>query len=465
MSYNIVIRHLTGTLKGKDQVITAQEASIGTGPGNTVRLDPVWDKGVAPSHARVFRDAAGAWVLEDAGTRTGTFVNGQRVTSRMPVTGAIVVEFGAGGPKMEILLPPPLPVAGGAGRSHAGAGKSSGGVGKLVLALALIAGLGFAAWKFVGGSKGSADDRLQQVARSYEAGVGLVLSRSGGMEHRGTAWAVAPHLFATNAHVAINVVQSLKERSTPYVAINKRPDQRFRVKEVYLHPAYLRGDVGIKGQDPATDPYDVAILVIEGTAEVTLKMASKEKLDTLDSGHRVAFVGFPMEGLSAGGYDPQNPVAIMQSGIITAVTDFWLAKSSYENRRLVQHNLPTVGGSSGSPIFDADGEVIAVLSSGNMIAAMDFNKWAAYQQQLKQARAAAMDKVVKEVQSAKGNLSTEEENRVNAEFEATMQAVQNVPLPKVDMTRAPSAAMINFGQRVDMLQDLIAMVKKADPSL
>lgn len=463
MSYNIVIRHLTGTQKGKDQVVTAQEASLGTGPGNTVRLDPVWDKGVAPSHARVFRDLTGSWVLEDAGSRTGTFINGQRVTTRVPVAGSIVIELGAGGPKMEIMLPPPLPSAGGHPQpQRATAGASSGGVGKLVLALVVVALLGGGAWLLLGRSGGDSDQRLQNAAKSYEEGVGFVIGRGKGVNHFGTAWAVAPNMFATNAHVALPMRQVLHEGGSVYVAINKHPDQRFRVKAAYLHPRYLRKEVSIDGRDPVTQQCDVGILVIEGNARTVMRMASPEKLHTIDSGHRIAFLGFPLEDLNNGGYDQQNPVAIMQSGIVTAATDFWLAKSAYENRQLIQHNLPTVGGSSGSPIFDADGDVIGILSSGNMIAAMNIDAWGAYVHKIASDKDAAIIAIRKKAQAEGASLSEQKEKELQAELDTTLQVLDSTPLPATLMKRAPSAALVNYAQRIDMLQELIAMIKEAE---
>jgi len=454
MTHTIVIRHLTGTQKGKDQVITSQEVSLGTGPGNTVRLDAVWDKGVSPTHARIFRDAASQWQLEDAGSSTGTFVNGQRVTQRRQVGGSLVIELGHGGPKIEVVLPPALP----ASAAH-GSQSSSGGAGKLVLITASVIGLGIAAWFLINRSgAGDSDERLQQVAKTYEEGISLVVIATEGKSiPMGTAWAVAPGMFATNAHVAAPVYKAMKQGASAYVAVNKRPDQRFRVKLAVPHPRYFSNEVGMTGKAPVTPPYDVGILLIEGTASATLRAAATPKLQALDSGHRIAFLGFPMEDLQNGGVDPNNPVATMQSGIVTASTDFWLAKSAFENRRLIQHNLPTVGGSSGSPIFDSDGDVVGILSSGNMIAAMTIDQWVSYKQQIEQAKQKALEKAKKAAESQ----PKEKHEAVVADLNATLEALDNIPIAVTELKRAPSAAMVNYAQRIDMLEELIAMVKAA----
>jgi hypothetical protein len=121
-------------------------------------------------------------------------------------------------------------------------------------------------------------------------------------------------------------------------------------------------------------------------------------LRNLDSGYRVAYLGFPMEGMNGGGVDPENPVANMQSGIITSTSDYWLSKVPFEQSLLLSHNLAAAGGSSGSPIFNARGEVVGVLSAGN----------------------------------------------INLQFD------KESGLP----TRTPSAVLINFAQRIDILRDI-----------
>jgi S1-C subfamily serine protease len=88
----------------------------------------------------------------------------------------------------------------------------------------------------------------------------------------------------------------------------------------------------------------------------------------------------------------------MQSGIITSTTDYWISKAPYEKSLLLAHNLGATGGASGSPIFNNSGEVVGVLSAGNIIGQIDFRTG--------------------------------------------------------KTTRAPSAVMINFAQRIDLLGDI-----------
>lgn len=247
-----------------------------------------------------------------------------------------------------------------------------------------------------------ADEGLVNVVRKYQSAVGLVVTTNRGEpEGMATAWAIAPSVFATNAHVSQPIGELLQKGGSAYIVLNKSPDRRFRITEAITHPRYLRAGKSFEGRDPAAAPYDVGILKIDGRTDVWFPIANRSELTQLDSGYRIAYLGFPMEGLSGNGVDPRNPVATMQSGIVTSNTDWWQGAGEFENRFLVQHNLGAVGGASGSPIFNPQGEVVALLNAGNIV--------------------------------------------------VTLQYDDN---GKPFVARTPSAALINFGQRVDLLSDI-----------
>lgn len=428
METSIVIRRLTGTGKGKEETLLTQEVSLGTGPHNTLRYDPAWDRGVAASHARVYRDADGVWWLEDAGSQTGTFVNGRRITLKTRIGGPTVVELGENGPKVEMVLPPALPATGSSSRAGARAGQATAGVTGRWLGIAALLALGVAAFIWASNRRGGADERLQTMAAEYADAVGLVaVATQHGPLPFGTAWAVGEDTFVTNAHVIEEVVALNKKGASLFIIINRRPELNFRIKAVQVHPKAMNGQVNVQGRKPAAAPYDIGLITIEGRAPKAFRIASDEKLRTLSSGTRVAFLGFPMENLSGGGVNNFEPVANMQSGNITSVSDYWLAAGRDDTRLLVSHNLPATGGASGSPIFDADGEVVAVLSSGNIQLTL------------------AMSNTIQMDQATGGKI---------------------LPLTDTEalqITRAPSAALINFGQRADLVRELLALREKAAP--
>jgi pSer/pThr/pTyr-binding forkhead associated (FHA) protein len=66
---------LEGPLAGRTYTITPEGLRLGRDPGNEVHLD---DAGVSRQHARVLLHNGAVWV-QDAGSRNGIFVNGERV--------------------------------------------------------------------------------------------------------------------------------------------------------------------------------------------------------------------------------------------------------------------------------------------------------------------------------------------------------------------------------------------------
>ena len=220
------------------------------------------------------------------------------------------------------------------------------------------------------------DWQMASVAAKYENTVGVVIlagQRNGQAFSTpvATAWAVGERVFVSNGHVAQPVAQALSNGLAVFIVLNKNPEKKFRVTEAIVHPRYNEKLLSIEGKHPAVPIYDLGLLRVDAPVPNRLRVAPEGELRKLDSGYRVAYLGFPMENLAGQGVDAHNPVANMQSGIITSTTDWWLAKAPYEKSLLLAHNLAAAGGSSGSPIFNAAGEVVGVLSAGNI--ALQFN--------------------------------------------------------------------------------------------
>ena len=313
----------------------------------------------------------------------------------------------------------------------------AGGVLGALLLLAVIAAVLF--FCFRSGSDSST--QLAQAAEKNKAAVGLVTLDVELQNGRkivnpiGTAWAFSENSFATNGHVAnglrsklmaiieASVAEKLMEEARKQncksveelfaklgndagkVKENARKEILAMIKDVrasviingtlkksyYVKSLQVHKDYGVAGT--RFNP-DVAVLNIEGRHDQSFKLADKKTLHNLKSGTPIAFLGFPMENLDSNNVNIDNPVASMQSGIVVAVTDFDMKDSGKERNFLLRHTLPATGGASGSPIFNKKGEVVALLYAGNVIGQV----------------------------SGRGNV-----------------------------VRAPSAAQINFGVRVDLL--------------
>ena len=270
-----------------------------------------------------------------------------------------------------------------------------------VIVLVGLLGLSFLLLR--GFSHPDTDQQMAAMAKQYENAVGVVIlsGQKDGQpvsEPIATAWAVGDRTFVSNGHVATPVSQALSNGLAAFIVLNKNPDKKFRIIEAVVHPKYSGTLLNAGGKLPAVPVYDVGLLKVDANVPNQFKLAPDAELRNLDSGYRVAYLGFPMEGMNGGGVDPENPVANMQSGIITSTSDYWLSKVPFEQSLLLSHNLAAAGGSSGSPIFNARGEVVGVLSAGN----------------------------------------------INLQFD------KESGLP----TRTPSAVLINFAQRIDILRDI-----------
>src|SRR2546423_15277584 len=100
----IILRHLTGSKANYEESFALSqvpEITIGRHPSCTIRYDADIDDLVSGQHARITQDAAdqAVFTLTDPGSRNGTFVNKQRVTTPVRIMPGDVIQFGAGGPE------------------------------------------------------------------------------------------------------------------------------------------------------------------------------------------------------------------------------------------------------------------------------------------------------------------------------------------------------------------------------
>ena len=211
----------------------------------------------------------------------------------------------------------------------------------------------------------------------------------------GTAFAISPNTFVTNAHVAYGFAISyfawsglkaffVSEAETQNKSVEevlrdfgvedveeevKKFSQRFRivrvelrmngtgevfpVSQVMAHPNYIE-------EEDQDGLYDVAKMTIRGRVDTYFQVASKKELQALHEGQAIASAGFPTEGTGLT-LDEKNPLASFADGKIRRLTNARGIDGGMENNRLIDHSIPAAGGASGSPIFNQDGHVVAVL--------------------------------------------------------------------------------------------------------
>ena len=269
--------------------------------------------------------------------------------------------------------------------------------------------------------------------KALQASVYLVARKADGGEiGQATAWAFGSDQLATNAHVA----KEIKGHERDYVLIGPNGD-RIDIEKAEPHPGYFAFQEYKTRQGKITggdftpldviNEYDVGILTTKSPlpkdpdlGEVAvLKIAPEDYLEGLEAGAAVASVGFPMEGMTANLVVTEAP-AQLRFGTISSLTDVFMCKADADHALLIQHTVPVAGGVSGSPLIDASGMVIGVVSGGNTA---------------KGLREVA-DKVA---EGAAASNKDEDDKKKEKQTESF---------------RIPSAAMINFAQRADLLDDL-----------
>ncbi len=231
------------------------------------------------------------------------------------------------------------------------------------------------------GEKSSGTESFAAVIRPLRKSVYLVALRD---ETRtigfGTAWVVGDGVLATNAHVVEGLVETLEAVPSleAVVVSTEAPYTQTPIASLEQHPhfaAFIENqDANVMvtdsgGQLDLVAGYDVGLLrVADGSSLApALPLADDLTLYALDGGDEIAFIGFPMElAVGDGTYAPQ-PTPQMQFATITSVTDYFMTGGNVERNHLIQHSLPGHGGASGSPIFNRNGEVIALYSAGNML--------------------------------------------------------------------------------------------------
>ena len=93
-------KFLSGARAGQVEAFRKTYIGLGRHPLSDVRFDAERDLDVSSRHAAVIHKAD-AFVLQDLGSRNGTFINGKRITGDTPLQDGDVINFGANGPALE----------------------------------------------------------------------------------------------------------------------------------------------------------------------------------------------------------------------------------------------------------------------------------------------------------------------------------------------------------------------------
>ncbi len=420
---NLRIVHTFGHSVGAERIFTTNIVRIGRAPDNDIVLDANNDREASGHHAELRREA-NTWHVVDLGSRNGTFVGGQRIDRRQLNSGDEIalgskgprlrIEFvtPAVGPAVPGQPPaaqaPLAPAAGArvgqktlaemisAAVNAASARMRPGRTTEIhamverkvseatasqrrtayVLGAVLVVALGALGGLIYWSTRSQNDiqrlrEELAQMPpedprrKEIETRLGTLhppnasfgrnlydRSRKGifmlaiGSEGFCTAFAVRPSVLATNARC----IHEAKSRTGSVKAIENegRGDVKFDVIDMRAHPSYRQGD-------PNTITPDVGVVTIRGRAAMVLELATQTELQAMGAGDDVYLIGFPDRLM-----DVSNPAATFLAAHIGRVTGAAGRPVPYKDNWLIQHDASSTRGTTGSPIFNGQGKVVAI---------------------------------------------------------------------------------------------------------
>lgn len=214
----------------------------------------------------------------------------------------------------------------------------------------------------------SVDPGMLKVKRKA---VGLLYAASGSelLAQLGTVWALRKSLVVTNAHVATVAMRCVENGFDVWVRFPE--GSPIQVSGMKIHPRFKEHVAKVEGKEHAIPGCDLAVLDLEGKSGYTLTCLSGDRLEV---GTFVFYIGFPSEGLPNGGSNPAAPSPLYKPGTISNLTDFSYASVEPARAQLITFDAGIAGGASGSPLMNWRGDVVGVVSAGTMHAIKGVNE-------------------------------------------------------------------------------------------
>jgi Trypsin-like peptidase domain len=379
----LIIKHLTGPLAGKEERMDPALDRIAFGrKADCQIIYPPEETVIAREHFALVRrppGPAGHWTIELFG-EPYVEVNGFPADpgQRVPAEATFVLGR-SGGPSFKLLVQADaaadnLPSTGWqdqvqpAGVRATQAGRTARLARRVAVLGAAIAVVAIGAGSYY--AYREAPLRIGSDVREHLARAAFYVDTPEGVA---TAWPVGPHMLGTNAHV-VELFAGLKAGQTMTVRSPGVEGKEYQVVDSRIHPAYrafeafLKQDVlQFRQQNLAPIGYDVGLLIVkeELPANSILELATDAELRGLSSGSVVALAGYPAERVLAAPVRKYGAAPELHVGTITSLSDYFFLPAPFEESQLVHHDLPTAGGASGSPIVGRSGHVIAIHSAGN----------------------------------------------------------------------------------------------------
>ena len=395
---------LSGARAGQIDVFRKGYIGLGRHPLSDVRFDAERDLDVSSRHAAIVRKPEG-FVLQDLGSRNGTFVNGQRITGDTLLRAGDVIGLGEGGPSMEFQIieatepSRPTPRRSTGMRIPAEVSRQTAQLRrttKILIALLVLVVAGFTWTQWDAGRRArelallqvrelegvrealrASQDETARLRRALEASSGdaasisLLRAQLDAAERRQRAIAGVDYRAISQknqdavAIVLVELTDGERSSGTAFsvdsmgtMVTNKHllvgDDGTKTPKRIGVifsgSTQFWRGEmIGVSSDA------DIGVFRVQikgGTPRVSGLALNSEGLER---GDPVAILGYPLGfdlPMEAQGGQPIAEPTLTVGAVSKALTS------------VVQVDAYGAPGSSGSPIFDRDGKVIAVLYGG-----------------------------------------------------------------------------------------------------
>lgn len=191
----------------------------------------------------------------------------------------------------------------------------------------------------------------------------------------GTGFAVESGTLVTNGHILDALIEEdawveayNQENGTDFLSawlvvknltINLRYESNyFYIHTIKYHPGW--------DDDDLNSP-DIGMMNIwEGNMWPRATLATTSEAYQLKVGSPIATLGFPGELQGTNDLADLYPIATFKDGTVSALRPRYegIGYNAPRDTYIVQHNLDLSGGTSGSPIFDPSGKVVAINNAG-----------------------------------------------------------------------------------------------------
>jgi hypothetical protein len=372
----LTIKHIDGPLAGHEHTISDDEGQIviGRDPARCQIVYPPDCTAVGRVHCGLVRQPSGDWSVDLYGDHY-VDLDGEPAEPRQPLRNGAKVRLGRrDGPSFVATI---ARADDAADLGVTGAQQKQVSVRRIirrdvqiaiaVVALAVVAAAGTLIYSQVQSARIRA--RLDHAAFLVE----IRHQPEGCPDWDATAWPVGRDLLVTNAHVVDGAGSGAMLVRAP------GPDgKEYRVVGSVVHPGYKAFGAFFRHQDlvkwddgqvetpPTGLAYDVALLRVKGPLpeDAILPLASRSALQSLWKGMQIESEGYPSQNVSGSSVLGCGATPKWRSGAIESLTDYFSsAQQNPAETLLVTHNIPITCGASGSPVIGADGKVIAVISA------------------------------------------------------------------------------------------------------